>query len=455
MKTKIFKHMVSLTLFILALSLVVSMHVLYQHMSQLRIEDWKTEVTILAATVRETKGKILEKFTEQTGRQIVWFSHTGEVLFAADDLDGKEMFNQPEVQEAWKTGEGSGTHPMKNAFQQMFNYAVSLEDGSILYVSRVHDTLLFGGVELFWSVLILVLLAAFLSFLSAERITRSVTEPLQKARLEDLEVQSVCQELRPLASRMLDQNRQMQRKLEKQYNKLKRGYEKQDRMRRDFTANVSHELKTPLTSISGYAEIIQNGMVKEEDVSRFAGKIYDETQRLIILVGDILKLSQLEEGRQMRVERVSIDLYETCERIIATLQRVAKERGIAFFLSGEHCKIIGAEQIVDEIVYNLCDNAIKYNKQDGQIVVSVSEREGQVVLSVKDTGIGISKEEQDRVFERFYRVDQSHSKEIGGTGLGLSIVKHAALYHDAKIWLDSVYGEGTEFRISFHTGEMQ
>ena len=303
--------------------------------------------------------------------------------------------------------------------------------------------------QLIWAVLGLVLLAAILSFFLGGRITRSLTRPLQNARLEDVEVQQVCKELRPLATRMLDQNRQIQRQLQKQYSELKRQYEKQDRMRRDFTANVSHELKTPLTSISGYAEIIRDGLVKEEDVGRFAGNIYEETQRLITLVGDILKLSQLDEGHQVRMERSEVDLYEIGRQVIATLQSTAEQKEVSFSLIGTPLTIIGVPKIIYEIIYNLCDNAIKYNKVGGQITVSVFEQGAKAVLSVKDTGIGISQEEQERVFERFYRVDKSHSKEIGGTGLGLSIVKHGAAYHDARIELISGLGEGTEIRIFF------
>jgi len=303
--------------------------------------------------------------------------------------------------------------------------------------------------QLIWAVLGLVLLAALLSLFLGGRITRSLTRPLQDARLEDVEVQQVCKELRPLATRMLDQNRQIQRQLQKQYNELKRQYEKQDRMRRDFTANVSHELKTPLTSISGYAEIIRDGLVKEEDIGRFAGNIYEETQRLITLVGDILKLSQLDEGHQVRMERSEVDLYEIARQVIATLQSTAEQREVSFFLTGTALTILGVPKIIYEIIYNLCDNAIKYNKVGGQITVSIFEQGGKAVLSVKDTGIGISQEEQERVFERFYRVDKSHSKEIGGTGLGLSIVKHGAAYHDAKIELISGLGEGTEIQIFF------
>ena len=185
---------------------------------------------------------------------------------------------------------------------------------------------------------------------------------------------------------------------------LKREYEKQDRMRRDFTANVSHELKTPLTSISGYAEIIREGMVKSEDVGRFAGKIYEEAQRLITLVEDILNLSHLDEGAPGQERRQGIDLYALCERAVASLAEAARQRGIAISLTGSRQRVDGAEKLLAEIIFNLCDNAIKYNQENGHVAVSVTREGDRVVLTVQDTGIGIPPGETDRVFERFYRV---------------------------------------------------
>lgn len=337
----------------------------------------------------------------------------------------------------------------RKLFQGMFVLALlmmALVFCVFLYAPKAWETRV-------WLLVGLVLLAALLAFCAANAIVYAVTKSLRDARLEDLETQTLVEELRPLAGRMLEQNRQVQKQLQKQNAELRRVYEKQDRMRRDFTANVSHELKTPLTSISGYAEIIRNGIVKEEDIGRFAGKIYNETQRLIALVEDILKLSQLDEGHQVRMERSVLDLYDCCKRVIARLQTSAEQRGIHFTLSGNRQEIVGVEKIVEEIIYNLCDNAIKYNQPNGSINVSVLEQADKVLLCVQDTGIGISIEEQERVFERFYRVDKSHSKEIGGTGLGLSIVKHGALFHDARIELTSTLGEGTEFRVLFDQKE--
>lgn len=251
-----------------------------------------------------------------------------------------------------------------------------------------------------------------------------------------------------ISRKMLSETENMRDELTRQQSELKKEHEAQDKMRREFTANVSHELKTPLTSISGFAEIIQNGLVKQEDISRFAGNIYDETQRLITLVGDIMKLSQLDEDA-VPAQKEQIDLYESCSAVISQLKSTADKRGVKFTLEGEHVCIIGVEQIIDEIIYNLCDNAIKYNKENGWITVRVYGSENGNVLSVSDTGIGIPPEDTEHIFQRFYRVNKSHSKEIGGTGLGLSIVKHGAAYHNADIKVESTLGVGTRISVTF------
>ncbi len=224
--------------------------------------------------------------------------------------------------------------------------------------------------------------------------------------------------------------------------------ESQDQMRREFTANVSHELKTPLTSISGTAEMIKSGFVSPEDIAHFAGNIYDEATRLITLIDDIIKLSQLDE-QSVLAEKVPVDLYQLSKVVLEQLTDAASKKHISLELVGEHGTVDGVEQILYEMVYNLCDNAIKYNRENGSVKVSIDQTEKAVTLSVMDTGIGIPAEDQSRVFERFYRVDKSHSKQIGGTGLGLSIVKHGAAYHNADIRLESKVGTGTQISILF------
>lgn len=224
--------------------------------------------------------------------------------------------------------------------------------------------------------------------------------------------------------------------------------ETQERYRREFTANVSHELKTPLTSISGIAEIMKNGIMLPADVPHFAGKIYDESQRLITLIGDIIKLSQLDE-QSVPFAWESVNLLELAEDVQKRLQSVCEKRKITFQVTGTPCIVQGVRQVLDEMVYNISENAIKYNREAGSITVTTGYKEQHPFIRVTDTGIGIPKAEQERVFERFYRVDKSHSKAVGGTGLGLSIVKHGAILHHATIHLDSTEQVGTTIEILF------
>ena len=224
--------------------------------------------------------------------------------------------------------------------------------------------------------------------------------------------------------------------------------EERDRLRREFTANVSHELKTPLTSISGFAEIMQNGLAREEDMRRFAGNIYQEAQRLITLVGDIIRLSQLDEQTAPR-ERVEVDLAAAARAVADRMEEAARRQEVTLSCQLSPAPVHGSPQILDEMIFNLCDNAIKYNVPGGSVTLSTAVVDGHPTLTVADTGIGIPYRDQDRVFERFYRVDKSHSREIGGTGLGLSIVKHGAAYHNARVKLSSTPGKGTVVQIVF------
>ncbi len=217
-----------------------------------------------------------------------------------------------------------------------------------------------------------------------------------------------------------------------------------EQMRREFTANVSHELKTPLTSISGFAEIIQDGYVKPEDTKKFAGRIFKEAQRLITLVNDVIKISQLDEGK-IQFEKETVDLYEETREIFKHLEPKAEEAGVHMYLYGPHIKVNTVKTILEEILTNLCDNGVKYNKPGGSLTVTLSQDGEATQVVVEDTGIGIAQEDKNRIFERFYRVDKSHSKAIGGTGLGLSIVKHGSLFLGAKMKVESSLGEGSRF----------
>ncbi len=224
--------------------------------------------------------------------------------------------------------------------------------------------------------------------------------------------------------------------------------EQMEKMRREFTSNVSHELKTPLTSIYGVSEMMMNGIVRPEDTRGFAENIHSETGRLITLVNDIIKLSQLDENSPT-IEKEELGLLSAAKTVRESLLNIARERDISISVSGEEAYITGIPTIIYEMIYNLCDNAVKYNRDGGKVEISVFKKEGRPAFCVRDTGIGIPKEHTERIFERFYRVDKSHSRSLGGTGLGLSIVKHGAAVHNAKIKLESTEGEGTAVSVVF------
>lgn len=227
-----------------------------------------------------------------------------------------------------------------------------------------------------------------------------------------------------------------------------------EQLRREFSANVSHELKTPLTSISGFAEIMQDGFVKDEDVKVFAGRIYKEAQRLIRLVGDVIRISRLDEGG-LPYQWEELDLYSLTHDIFSTLHEAAEKQEVHMYMEGGSTVLDTVPTIMEEVIYNVCDNAIKYNHHGGEVFVGLKDGADVVRVTVRDTGIGIPKEDQERIFERFYRVDKSHSKEIGGTGLGLSIVKHGVKTLNGRLWLNSEPGQGTEIIMEFPKHHME
>ncbi|MBQ7953883.1 MAG: ATP-binding protein [Clostridia bacterium] len=308
-----------------------------------------------------------------------------------------------------------------------------------------NTSVVFVIIDLKYQLLAALVVSVVLAVVISKLIYNSVINPINAINIENPDDEVEFDEIRPLVERINAQNRQ----IKQQMDELKTEHEKQNKLRREFTANVSHELKTPLTSISGYAEIMRNGFAKPEDISRFSGIIYDETQRLITLVGDIINLSKLEE-KEVIHEKKMIDLYEISQNVVSRLSAVASKKGIKFSIEGTAEKIYGVENIIDEIIYNLCDNAIKYNKDNGLVMINIQKVDGNTEYTVTDTGIGIPKNELDRVCERFYRVDKSHSKEIGGTGLGLSIVKHGVSYHGGEVSIKSELGSGTSIKIRFN-----
>lgn len=319
--------------------------------------------------------------------------------------------------------------------EKILYYASLLSNGDVLRISYNQHSVWVLVLGMSQILLIMLVIAMIISGISASWISKKVAGPLNKINLENPEESDVYEELKPFTRRIAEEN-----------------FEKSQReeLRQQFTANVSHELKTPLTSISGFAEILKAGGTDDEITKDFASSIYDESQRMISLVNDIIKLSKLDE-KSISLEKENIDLMRMCQEIIKTLSPSAGVKNIDINLSGENCCIQGVQPVIYEMMYNLVDNAIKYNVQDGKVDINIHSHPASntVVLTVADTGIGFPASENDRIFERFYRIDKSRTKQNGGTGLGLSIVKHAAKYHNAKVVVSSEVGKGSTFKVIF------
>lgn len=291
---------------------------------------------------------------------------------------------------------------------------------------------------------VLSMIFAGIAILTSVSLSQKISKRVNNIDFDAPEKSKLPKEFNTLRQRIDTQNKE----IEKRFKAITANHESQDNLRQQFTANVSHELKTPLTSVSGYAELIRDGLVAGENINRFAGKIYDESQRMINLVGDIIKLSQFDE-KDINVKIERINLLSLCKTVISGLEPLAHNQEVQINLTGDNVEISGAELIVEEIIHNLVKNAVKYNKKGGKVDVSVKQCLDGIELSVSDTGIGIPEEDIGHIFERFYRVDKSHSKDIGGTGLGLSIVKHGAMFHNASLSVESTLDVGTTIRVLF------
>lgn len=450
MRQRIFKgtFLVALLVWLGCLSLIFS--ALYIEDNWEYAGELKNEAYMAAHAVEVGDAAFFDGLKLSRDRRITWIDKDGTVLKDSAVEAESEMENhrnRPEVMEAFETGYGEADRPSRTLAQKTIYSAVRLQDGTVLRVSQTQPTV-FSLIFRLWKELLLVLiLAILLAYLLARMMAKRIVKPINEIDLDNAGEVKVYEEVQPLVDKIAEQKKELDFRI----NRLQVDVDektKEANFRKEFTANVSHELKTPLTSISGFAEIIKNGIVKEEDIPRFAERIYNEAQRLIVLVEDIIKLSQLDE-KQISARKERLDLYLAGEDVLYMLEKAAEEKAVQLKLEGEHVYVEAVPQILSEILYNLCDNAIRYNKEHGTVTVSVFEENGRPAVRVADTGIGIPEKDLDRVFERFFRVDKSHSKEIGGTGLGLSIVKHGAAYHNAQIRIDSQLGQGTTISVIF------
>ena len=406
-------------------SVIVSMLlILVAYCTQYSIKeksDLKSRTNILAQCLdgydENSEINILTKMYDNVSDiRVTLIKSDGTVIYdnEADTTTMENHFERPEVKQAVTYGNGSSSRNSETIGEKIYYYAVKLNNGSILRMSQPTKVIMYMVLTIMPIVIIILICVIAVSFVSAKHLTKYILDPINEVDINNIGKAEIYDELKPFFARIANQNAEK---------------EKTEKIRREFTANVSHELKTPLTTISGYAQMISNGMAKAEDIKEFGRKIEKESDRLLTLIDDIINLSNIDE--QGSVENPeNIDLSLVTEEAICVLEKAAKERGI-------------------QIYYTKIPTFIKGNKDNGKITVFVGESAKGVELSVKDTGIGIPPEDTERIFERFYRVDKSHSKKVGGTGLGLSIVKHVCACHNATIRVKSKVGKGTTIYVTF------
>lgn len=415
---------------------------IYGYFERKIFSELETQAVFLEQYLADSNLADLKKFNSIKNR--ITLIHKDGTVYFDNMVDASRLENhslREEFVAAKEKGAAKVSRYSSTMTDKTLYFAKSLQNGDVLRISCDQHSVAVLVLGMSQTLLIMLVLAVIISGIAAVWTSRRITNPLNQINLEKPEACAVYEELKPFTKRIAEEN----------YEKIQR-----EELRKQFTANVSHELKTPLTSISGFAEILKNGGTDEKTTKDFAGTIYEESQRMISLVNDIIKLSKLDE-KSISLEKEPIELLGLSKEIAKILSASAKAKNVKLDVHGDSGKIMGVQPVIYEMIYNLIDNAIKYNVQNGTVEVTVKEENpekghtfgNKTVISVRDTGIGIPKNEQDRVFERFYHIDKSRSKELGGTGLGLSIVKHAAKFHDAAINLSSKEGEGSTFTITF------
>lgn len=441
MTKRIFHSICFVALGVFLASVVLFMGVLYDYFSGVQKEQLRTQTELTAKAVSDEGLRYFDGLNEQTYR-ITWIDTDGAVLYD-NQSNSEKMENhleREEIKEALSSGTGESSRYSVTLMERSLYYAKKLPDGTVIRLSVQQNTLLTLLLGMLHTISIIFIFAVVFALVFAMRLAKKIVAPLNSLNLEEPLSNEGYDELSPLLRRIDAQQRQIRQ----QNDELKQN----ERLRREFTANVSHELKTPLHTIAGCAELLSNNMVREEDKADFIARINTEAQRMIALVEDIIGLSQLDEGAA-GMKREDVDLYELASDEVRALSQAAQRAQVEIMLSGESAVIYGIPRLLQSIIHNLCDNAIKYNREGGTVTVSVKNNMDFLMLVVSDTGIGIPPEHQEHVFERFYRVDKSRSKELGGTGLGLSIVKHAARLHDAEIKLCSDINKGTAVTVIF------
>lgn len=411
---------------------------MYSYFEKQIFEELKTESTLLEGYNLSEASSDLSSIKKLKTQNRITLIHPDGTVYFDNTVNPADMENhamRSEFLKAKESGVSTSSRYSSTMLEKTLYFAKQLERGDILRISCDQHTV--GVLVLGMSQILLVMLviAMIISGITASLLSRKIIEPLNRINLEDPESSDVYEELKPFTKRIAEEN-----------------FEKSQReeLRQQFTANVSHELKTPLTSISGFAEILKEGGTDEKTTKDFAGTIYDESQRMITLVNDIIKLSKLDE-KSISLEKEALSLREITREAMEVISPLAEKKNVSLNLAGDSGLINGVRPVIYEMVYNLIDNAVKYNKDNGIVSIKIEtiSESHRVILTVQDNGIGIPEREKERIFERFYRIDKSRSRQPGGTGLGLSIVKHAARYHNASILVNSKEGEGSTFTVIF------
>ena len=442
MEKKFTKRLMLMGLCGTAVTLALCVLVFFTVFERQAAQDVRIYSDVITASYYQNGHSLFNVGVDSSDLRVTLIGPDGTVLFD-NEVSGRleNHLDRPEVRDALSQGEGHAERRSDTTRQNAYYYAVRLDDGNILRVaSDLHSRF-----DLFRSaipvLLVCCLIVWVLGWLLSLLLTRQLVQPIVQMgnRLDELDRDVPYPELQPFVDAIV-RDRETRRQSET--------------MRQEFTANVSHELKTPLTSISGYAELIETGMAKPEDVAHFAQKIRKESARLLNLVNDILQLSKLDAAQealrgQAEAEFELLDLKDVVSACADNLAVNAQRAYVTLLCDAEHTPVMGSRSSLDELCINLCDNAIRYNRPGGKVILSCGTADGRPYLRVRDNGIGIPEEQHQRVFERFYRVDKSRSKETGGTGLGLAIVKHIAAIHSAQIELHSAVGRGTDIRVIF------
>lgn len=420
---------------LLTLTLVTT--VFYDLFKKQVMNDLMTYSDLLKGTHFYVNGENFQFNLKADNIRITVVDIDGDVVYDsnADVEEMKNHKNRPEIEDAIKYGTGKDIRLSETFDTSTFYYAVLAEDEYVIRVSKEADSILsvfLSAVPML--LLILVILFIFCAVL-AKICTKAILKPIDNMtkHIDDLSGVKVYKEMKPFVTAISKQQIEIITNAN---------------IRQEFTANVSHELKTPLASISGYSELIESGMATGDDVQHFAKEIHRNAKRLLALINDIIRLSQLDSA-EFKINFEPVNLYEVAKSCVEMLALNAENSNITISLEGKQVIVPGGKSMIEEVIYNLCDNGIRYNNSGGTVKVTISEDQEYGKIVVEDDGIGISKENQKRVFERFYRVDKSRSKQTGGTGLGLAIVKHIAMNHNAQVKIDSELGKGTKIEIAF------